>query len=502
MTESTHKKSKDGRYHGKSNDEIIEPLTNLDDDEDAIDRLLINTGFDGKEDFLTPGTERDDTFEVYADLAPEADAFCDDEGLSATRPTRPDDDIVPVEIGSPIADIAPIHYQTAFPSSASPQDPAAAEKDRFWTPEDDAAEFGEAILAHFIRPNDVDESIEPVDLASPLADIDPTEAPVMNSTPPAYPGELFERQPAASIKLEAEPNPIGSGYLDDDAPLTAHPETTAKNGDNAPTARDAAALEKDLSPAITEFPTDWDRLLSLQEDTQQQLMRLEEKARKTGRLACAAFGLSVIALCAALAAGYLNVRTGTEQTRLKELQAVLEENINGLSEELDGYKHAAEDNAEVPSRLADESSAKPEDTQPTIDAQLPAPESIQTVVKPEPAIAGKSASAPVQRKTPARHRKPALKTASHKPAVKPTANETSAHWMVNLASFRHRQDARKKAAEFRQKGIAVKLTKVNISRSTWYRLSVAGFKTRQAASTQSTRLKKLLHLNSTWVAAI
>jgi cell division septation protein DedD len=241
----------------------------------------------------------------------------------------------------------------------------------------------------------------------------------------------------------------------------------------------------------------------MQEDTRQQMARLEEKARKAGHLSYAALGLSVAALCVGLTAGYLNFQTRAEQIKLKEMQTVFEEDMNSLSEKFDNNNQAAEDSAETSSSLTDESIIIPRKNPIAVDeSPPPVTELTQAAVKPAPGIVGKKVAAPPMHKGVAHQSKPALKTASRKPSRNLSANETEANWTVNLASFKQIQEARKKAAEFRKKGISVKVTKVDIKRTTWYRLSVSGFKTRQAASTQSTRLKKLLRLNSIWVAAI
>ncbi|MGZ8215298.1 MAG: hypothetical protein ACXWTP_12445, partial [Methylosarcina sp.] len=57
MTVSLHKKSKEKRYRNDlspSDRDWQASLTDVLDDEDAIDRLLMNTGFDSENDFEAP----------------------------------------------------------------------------------------------------------------------------------------------------------------------------------------------------------------------------------------------------------------------------------------------------------------------------------------------------------------------------------------------------------------------------------------------------------------
>lgn len=512
MTELVNKKSKEGRYRIESNiaeiDPVIEPLTDLDDDEDAIDRLLINTGFDAEEDVPALAPAQDRTLSVHQDPIPQLNAFSDDEVLTALQ-TDDDEYIEPVDIGSPIADIesapAPTPYGAAI-ASAEPflkqEDSVPVDNRKFSAFHNHAPEFTASIHEAFASPADRSKHLEPVDLESPVPDVDGlAETSYSGSASSEDHDELFEQEP------EPEPDSFSPSHVGGKAPFTASSKLSDQGSDKDIPEADIPYPEKDIALAAPALPDDGSRLLSVQDDARQQMARLEARARRAGRLSYAAIALSLAALGAAMAAGYLNVQTRAELTKLKDMQSLMQEDMSGLNEKLDSDNQAAEDSAEKPSHLSDGILTKPEDKAIPLDAPpLPAAESIQAKTTPAPTVANRQPSAQSVRKTPALTTKPARDRALPKPSkvylAKPAAGETGGHWSVNLASFRQMDDARKKAAEFLQKGVSVKVTKVDIKRTAWYRLSVPGFKTKEAASTYSSRLKKLLRLDSIWVAAI
>ncbi len=72
-------------------------------------------------------------------------------------------------------------------------------------------------------------------------------------------------------------------------------------------------------------------------------------------------------------------------------------------------------------------------------------------------------------------------------------------WVVNLISFKQEWYAKRKAAEFEKKGIPVEVTKVVIKGKTWYRLRVKGFNSKYEAAAYAAKVKKSLNLTSVWV---
>ncbi len=98
---------------------------------------------------------------------------------------------------------------------------------------------------------------------------------------------------------------------------------------------------------------------------------------------------------------------------------------------------------------------------------------------------------------------PVKKAASKKSApVKrspPKPKAPSASWSVNLISFKQDWYANRKAAEFSKQGVPAKVIPVQVKGQTWYRLSVSGFKSRNEASAYAARVKRTHNLDSVWI---
>jgi hypothetical protein len=90
------------------------------------------------------------------------------------------------------------------------------------------------------------------------------------------------------------------------------------------------------------------------------------------------------------------------------------------------------------------------------------------------------------------NKRQAAKVTRKKPVIKEK-------WAVNLISFKQEWYAKRKAAEFDKKGIPVIVMKVVIKGDTWYRLRVKGFKSKNEAAAYAAKVKKSLNLTSVWV---
>ncbi|MGZ5009819.1 MAG: SPOR domain-containing protein [Methylobacter sp.] len=83
-------------------------------------------------------------------------------------------------------------------------------------------------------------------------------------------------------------------------------------------------------------------------------------------------------------------------------------------------------------------------------------------------------------------------------ASKQTA--TVGKWGVNLVAFKQEWFAKSKAAEFARMGIFAEVIPVHEKNATMYRLRVEGFKSKAEAFSNSDRIKKALNLDSVWVS--
>jgi len=83
-------------------------------------------------------------------------------------------------------------------------------------------------------------------------------------------------------------------------------------------------------------------------------------------------------------------------------------------------------------------------------------------------------------------------------ASKPTAIDGK--WGVNLVAFKQEWFAKSKAAEYARLGVIAEVIPVHERNSTMYRLRVGGFKSKAEAFANTDRIKKVLDLDSVWVS--
>lgn len=89
-----------------------------------------------------------------------------------------------------------------------------------------------------------------------------------------------------------------------------------------------------------------------------------------------------------------------------------------------------------------------------------------------------------------------LSTTKVKSNLKNAATET---WMVNIAASKQQDYIKSQANSLAKRGIPVKIIPVLINHGTWYRLRVGGFKDKDSANAYANKLKRSFGLNSVWV---
>lgn len=99
-------------------------------------------------------------------------------------------------------------------------------------------------------------------------------------------------------------------------------------------------------------------------------------------------------------------------------------------------------------------------------------------------------------------RKPqAVKTVEKKSVKKVVNKPVTQKWGVNLVSFKQGWYAKSKADEFKKKGVPADVLKVNIDGTDWYRLRVNHFRSKAEATNYANKVKKSLNLTSVWVTS-
>ena len=93
--------------------------------------------------------------------------------------------------------------------------------------------------------------------------------------------------------------------------------------------------------------------------------------------------------------------------------------------------------------------------------------------------------------------KEVLKEEPEKASKQSTA---AAKWGINLVAFKQEWFAKSKAAEFARMGVFAEVIPVHEKNATLYRLRVGGFKSKAEAVSNTDRIRKALNLDSVWVS--
>jgi DedD protein len=72
-------------------------------------------------------------------------------------------------------------------------------------------------------------------------------------------------------------------------------------------------------------------------------------------------------------------------------------------------------------------------------------------------------------------------------------------WVINLASYASEAIAARKLADFERKGVTAEQVAATVSGKTIYRVRIAGFDTRKAATARAEAIRQQLGLAETWV---
>jgi cell division septation protein DedD len=125
----------------------------------------------------------------------------------------------------------------------------------------------------------------------------------------------------------------------------------------------------------------------------------------------------------------------------------------------------------------------------------------------ERAIHETIAPAKVQAEAPAKVKaqaevvaKPKLKAVVKEAPVKIKAPAAPGKWGVNLGAFKHEWFAKSKADEYARQGVFAEVVPVPGKSSAMYRLRVGGFKSKAEANSNTAKIKKALSLDSVWVS--
>jgi hypothetical protein len=90
-----------------------------------------------------------------------------------------------------------------------------------------------------------------------------------------------------------------------------------------------------------------------------------------------------------------------------------------------------------------------------------------------------------------------LETATQVPVL---PEVKTGNWVINLSSYTHKSMAKRKLAEFRQKGVDSEIFTTTINDKPMHRIRVTGFRNARSAKAEISALEQLLDLEGAWVS--
>jgi cell division septation protein DedD len=233
-----------------------------------------------------------------------------------------------------------------------------------------------------------------------------------------------------------------------------------------------------------------------QEKIKEQINNYENKVKKATIVTYTSLGFGIVTLLSAVVMGVIVSSVQTKVSKLTDLVSILEEDMSSMTEknsdmEIDNSDSSIEQLNQKVTRVPE----LPEE-QKRSSSDISENESTADVTKP--AAVNLQSRFPVLEK-----KKPSEATVKKVSTEKKENNAQSvAGWSVNLTAYEDLSYAKNKAEKFIQKGIPVKVITVNMNNTTWYRLRVSGFKDKEKASSYAVKIKETFNLNTVSVSNI
>jgi len=214
-------------------------------------------------------------------------------------------------------------------------------------------------------------------------------------------------------------------------------------------------------------------------------------------------GIAILALLLGSGFGFIGYAAKTDVESLAELVSTLEEEIEIIT-----TKDSTADIRELNFKI-NELKIKDEGIDEQLlgllkEMQQPKSNSLQKVVD-DLVVQNNHAQKAIEKLLAAvetLEHKVVLTAAARKRALQARKAAAKVEWAVNLVSFKQEWYAKRKADEFKKKGIPAKVEQVKVNGEKWFRLRVKGFKSKYEAAAYAVKVKKILNLSSVWVTKV
>jgi len=416
-------------------------------EEDAIDRLLVDTGFDARN--KSEDAEREPDVLLIDEIDP-ADDFRDlDQSVNESAGKQEIDQIT--EVGeTPVQDIySGAGYNKILAENANDE------------LQEDAGTPNELLIDDISRANGL-----ALDKGAIQAPLDKEENLESVKREQHVSGSTYQEEPLCSLNKEAG--------------------TT------------------ESSPFITG-----------EEAFNKQLSGYEEKVKKAAIITYVSLGFGIVALSSTVFMGVVVSSLQSKVSKLTDLVSIIEEDLSGVAEknsamEMNDSGSAAEQSNQKLNGPAEHLS---ETGNPLAAASVTGKRKEQTSSLLNRST-GNTANRAAKRaavnssideqeiKAPVLDKKKPSETAHKITSVNKKASNVKAAsvWTVNLIAYKELSEAKRRAAKLIQKGIPVETKAVNMNNTKWYRLKVIGFKNKERADSYAAKIKKSQNLVSVSVS--
>ena len=273
-------------------------------------------------------------------------------------------------------------------------------------------------------------------------------------------------------------------------------------------------------------------VVAAQESIKEQISGYENKVKKAKFITYAALSFGTVALLSAAIMGIIVSSVKNDVSKLTELVSMLEEDMSGISEknadmDINNSELSGESLNKKINNVARLDNAKAMTTVPenitrsevTVEKGSPKKKmELQENGSDQPQLSldlsKSNATGGVKKQADlnklsdqkkigipvAEKKKPSETVVQGTTANKKTSNaKVASGWSVNLATYKQLSDAKRKAAQLLEKGILVKVSAVDINNSKSYQLNVGGFKNKENAVLYAAKIKKSLNINAVLV---
>ena len=327
-------------------------------------------------------------------------------------------------------------------------------------------------------------------------------------------------EPEAEQKIESNPVEEQSGVSADFSnELDAQKLVTTQTNQDLAKANDAIkelktqvqqsladndALQKSLAESTVTIAEKNDSLQeeidTLQKDQHRLKKAIKESESKVPTITYIVMAIAILALLIGAGLGAVGYGAKTDVEGLTELVATLEEEIEIITSK-DSSSDVREINFKINELKIQDDKLEGQLLGLAKESQIVKPNTLQPIVD-DLLVQNAHAQKAIEKLLAAvevLEQKVVITEEVRKRALRARKISAKVKWVVNLVSFKQEWYAKRKAEEFNKKGVAAKVERVEVNGETWFRLRVKDFKSKYEAAAYAVKVKKILNLSSVWV---